>query len=206
MKTRWGVVWVTALSIAFGVVFGLLAAGVVLLVNSPPRGEAISLSPPPTPSPLIIHVTGAVTHPGVYTLPWGSRVSDAIDVAGGQLHDADDQSLNLAAFVQDGDRIWVPAKYQPQVPSPMDVPPTVQGNPGIQNPTAVPGRLISINTALMQELESLPGVGPVIAQNIITYRQEHGPFAKIEDIQDVSGIGPVKFERIKGLITLENWP
>ncbi len=211
MKTRWGNVWAIVLSIAFGVVFGLLAAGVVLLVTGPPLGEAISLSPPPTQSPLVVHVTGAVTHSGVYSLPRDTRIGDAIEAAGGILQDADVQSLNLAAFVQDGDRIWVPAKYQPQV-TPTNAPPTaVQRIPGTQNPpapTTVPvhERLININTASMLELESLPGVGPVIAQNTITYRQEHGPFTNIEAIQDVSGIGPVKFERIKDLITVESQP
>jgi competence protein ComEA len=180
---------------AIWVVFGLLIAAVILLVSSQPRGQAITLLPPPTPAPLVVHVTGAVAQPGVYQLTASSRVQDAIQAAGGLLPEADAQALNLAAFLQDGEQISIPA-VQPTLPA--SEPPSRAA----PLPTAQAGKLININTATQTELESLPGIGPALAQQIIAYRKVHGPFATIEDIIDVPGIGPKTFEKIKDLITV----
>ena len=197
MRTLW--------ALAFGVVFGLLAAGVLLLVARQPQGEAVLLLPPPTPLPLTVHVTGAVAHPGLCKLSPGSRIQDAIQAAGGFISAANDQALNLAALVQDGDLIRVPHQQADQ-----DAPATtgLSAKAGAEDyafPTADSG-LIDINTASLEELDRLPGIGPVTAQKIIDFREENGPFARIEAIQDVSGIGPAKFEQIKELISAEGAP
>lgn len=191
MKTGW--------AIAYGVMFGLLAAGLLYLVSSPPRGEAIRLSPPPTPAPILVHVAGSVAHPGIYALSSDSRVADALQAAGGYSHSADEQILNLVAFVEDGQRIWVPAKIESQ-PSSQDQSPAI-GSPQANSDQA--GELVNINTANQAELESLPEIGPAIALKIIDYRQVNGPFTSIDGIQAVSGIGPATFDRIKHLITVQ---
>ncbi len=191
MKNLW---WVLAIGIAAGV----LASGLVLLVSRPPRGESIILTPPPTTASLVVHISGAVADPGAYHLPAHSRVQDAVQSAGGFLPEADEQAVNLAAFLQDGEKLSIPTQAPTR---------TVTGNQPAAapaNPTAaanIPGGLVDINSASQSELESLPGIGPVIAGRIIAYRQDHGAFASIQDIQDVSGIGPATFARLQDLIT-----
>lgn len=187
--------------LAFGVLFGLLAAGMLLLVARQPEGETVRLSPPPTPLPLVVHVTGAVVRPGLFRLSPGSRVQDAITAAGGFAAQAEESGLNLAAQVQDGDLIRVLSKpvagAAPAGTAPAIQPPARSG--GIEASTA--GMLVDINTASAEELEELPGIGPVTAQKIVDYRAEHGSFATIAAIQDVPGIGPATFEKIQDLIT-----
>jgi competence protein ComEA len=181
--------------IAFGVLCGLLGAGLILLVARQPRGEAIRLLPPPTPAPLIVHVDGAVAQPGVYTLEAGSRVQDAIQVAGGLKPEANTASLNLAATLQDGSRVLVPTLPPP-------VTPDVSGGAPPSRFSASPSNPVNINTASQAELESLPAIGPSLAQKIIAYRQANGPFQSIEEIMEVSGIGQKTFDLIKDLITI----
>lgn len=162
------------------------------------------LSPPPTPLPLVVHVSGAVTQPGVYSMPIGSRVKDAIEAAGGLLPDANIQSLNLAAPLQDGELIWIPTiiKTNPTTSEPDKTP----GDDRSLIVTPTPTGLININTATLEELDTLPGIGPFKAQGIIDYRNDHGPFNSIEAIQDVDGIGPVTYEGLKELITVQAFP
>lgn len=195
MRAGWRAAW----QISFGILIGLLAAGVIALLASPPRGKAIPLSPPPSPQPLTVQLSGAVLRPGVYSLPPGSRLQDGIQAAGGLSPDADASTLNLAAPLQDGARVHVPALSS-----------TSTDNPATRSsslPETVPAEaLININTASLSELESLPGIGPTLAQRIIDYRQANGPFAAIEAIQDVPGIGLGKFEQIRGLISVGEAP
>ena len=189
MKYFWG--------IAFAVVCTLLGVGLILLVSSQPRGTSIRLSPPPTASPVTVHVAGAVNQPGVYKLPPGSRVEGAILAAGGAIPEADLSLINLAMVVEDGMQIWVPALIEEE--------PRVEEQE--RSPTYdAPEVLININTASQNELESLPRIGPVIAAEIIRYRQANGPFHRKEDIQEVKGIGPVTFEKISELITVGGSP
>lgn len=186
--------------IAFGVVCGFLGVGLLLLATNQPRGEPIRLSPPPTPAPIIVHVTGAVINPGVYSLPSGSRVKDAIEKSGGLLSDADTTLINLAMLLEDGEQVWVP--YHLDDVMGLDKPAVLEGEPAQGQQT----RKININTASQIELESLSGIGPVIAKAVIQYRLENGPFKDIEEIQEVSGIGPVTFEKIKPIITVKGPP
>ena len=191
MKSWWGIAW----PISLGILIGLVAAGLLLLIASPPRGEVIRLSPPPTAQPLVIDVRGAVSQPGVYALPPGSRLQDALQAAGGALPDADLGGLNLAAPLDDGAAIRVPLQGE------VINPPSRSG--GVTIPES-PGGLININTADQEELESLPGIGPVLAQQVIEYREANGPFPSIEAIENVPGIGPGIFEKIKDLITSDS--
>jgi competence protein ComEA len=127
-------------------------------------------------------------------------VQDAILAAGGLLPEAYSQTINLAAFVEDGARVLVP--YQPTA-----TPQAIVGRaPVTELLTPESSQLININTASQSELESLPQIGPVTAVKIIEYRETHGPFSTIDEIQNVSGIGPKTFEKIKDLITVEVTP
>jgi len=169
----------TFLYIALGVLIGLLAAGVIWLAASQPRGEAVTLLPSPTARSVTVYVSGAVATPGVYTLPEGSRVTNVIQSAGGFLPNAEQEGINLAAMLQDGQQLDIPVRSAE---------------------SHVSGGRININTATVEELDTLPGIGPTTAQNIFNYRLEHGPFQSIQDIQNVPGIGPVTYDAIKDLI------
>ena len=195
-------------AILIGVFFGLLSVGIVFLITRPPRGVSVQLRHPPSPSPFVVHITGAVFEPGLYSLAVGARVQDAIDAAGGNLPTADLDTINLAALIEDGQQIWVPTKNlpdpepQPNVPS-TDIP---KQNLEEQQPKQSELVLININTASIPELESLPGIGPDKAEKIVAYRSENGPFEELEEIENVSGVGPVTFEKIKSLICLSDQP
>ena len=180
--------------LAIGILSGLLGAAIVILYTSQPRGEAVVILPPPTPNPILVHVSGAVAHPNVYPLPPGCRVQEAIEEAGGLLPDAYTDSLNLATKLQDGDKVLVP--FQPNK-SP-DLPPEKEEKP-IEAEVRFP---LNINTATLEELDLLPGIGAVKSQAIIDYRETNGPFVAIEQIQNISGIGPATFEKIKDMITV----
>lgn len=183
--------------------FGLVALALVALIlfrTLRPQPEAIILSTPtplptpeatPTPRPLRVYVSGAVHQPDVYPLPPDSIVKDAIVAAGGATDDADLDRINLALPVADGQHVYVPRLGEE--------------NPPVQPPSRQPaaGGQVNINTADSAALDSLPGIGPALAQRIIDYRQEHGPFARLEDIMEVSGIGPGTFEKLRDLITTD---
>lgn len=199
MKTGWAIV--------FGVLCGFLGAGVILVSSSTPRGEPVKLLPPPTAPPSVIHVSGAVSQPGIYTLPADCRVQAALDAAGGPLPEANLSEINLAAFIQDGSQLWIPfrASNKPQIASQTSTWPPPE-NQYVEPVEPAQGERINLNTATQSELESLPGIGPVTAERIIAYREENGPFDSIEDIEDVPGIGPAKFDRVKDLITVGRYP
>jgi len=174
-----------------GLLMGIIATSVLRLLTAEPRGSQIILLPPPSPSPIRVHVTGAVVESGVYLLPPGSIIEDAIQAAGGSLPEADLSSINLAAPVLDGQQIYI--AFHQESSSTLDI-----SVSSISTPTVK----MNINTAKAPELEDLPGIGPSLAQEIIEYRQRNGPFSSIEDLLNVSGIGPAKLEQIKDLIVV----
>ena len=194
--------WTGAGLLVFGLLIGLLATGVILLVSNQPKGEPVHLLPRSTVPPLFVHVKGAVVNPGVYSLPPGSRVKDALTAAGGLSHEGEAASLNFADFLQDGQSLTIGSAAPTSAPN-LNLLPT-QATPN--EPNEKPHELIDINTASFGELDSLPGIGPDKAHKIITYRQENGPFATIESIQEVSGIGPVTYKNIKDLICVSTIP
>lgn len=180
------------LYMASGILLGLFLAAVVWIVARNPTGEAVVLRPVPTERPIVVHITGAVPRPGVYALPKGARVQDVISAAGGFLAEAEKTNINLAALVEDGEKL--------------DIPFIEGASPVLATPeesvVVTTTELVNINIASQSELESLPGIGPTTAAKIIEYREANGPFLSIEDIINVSGIGPGTYERIKDLITV----
>jgi competence protein ComEA len=171
----------TVLYILLGVLIGLLVAGVIWLATSGPRGEAVTLLPSPTSATLAIYVSGAVASPGLYYLPEGSRVGDAVDAAGGFILNAQVDQVNLASPLTDGQQVNIPS---------------LGGN------NTIPLGRVDINTATAEELDTLPGIGPTTAQAIVDYRQAFGSFQNIQDIQNVAGVGPATYDLIKDLITV----
>jgi competence protein ComEA len=188
----------TVLNVVIGILVGLFLAGGIWVVARAPRGESVLLRPAPTPEPLRVHVAGAVVRPGVYELDESSRVEDAVNAAGGFVIEADKNALNLAAHLEDGERLDIPfvAGFIPEEGEGFVV--ITEGTP---SPLAGE-ELVDINTASLDELDNLPGIGPTIAQRIIDYRTSNGPFATIDDIVNVPGIGSATFAEIQDLITV----
>ena len=180
-------------SVLLGIILGIAATSAILIIAAQPKGEPIFLSPPATPSPMKIYITGSVTHPGVYSMPVTSRVEELVQMAGGFTSDADETSVNLAALLIDGQKIVVPFK---QTESLTGMPNNTPGPTQVAYP-------ININTASTSELTILPGIGDLKAQSIIKYREQNGPFKSIEDLQNVSGIGAGIFSKLKGLIIVK---
>ncbi|MET7281619.1 ComEA family DNA-binding protein [Kribbella sp. NPDC005582] len=141
---------------------------------------------PPTtpPATLVVHVAGKVHRPGLVRAPTGSRVADALSLAGGPLRGVDLSSLNLARQLTDGEQIVVGLPAQPTGTATPD---------GAQPPTTP----LNLNTATAPQLDALPGVGPVLAQRIIDYRTQNGPFTTVDQLQEVPGVGPKKFDSLK---------
>ena len=190
-----------ALYVLLGVMAGFVLAGVLVFVSRAPAGNSIILAPAPTEAPIAVHVTGAVARPGLYEFPTGVRVQDAIDAAGGMLTEADSALLNLAELLEDGQQLDIPYKAGSQpvattttLQLPSSVTPTPTADPNVE--------LVNINTASLEELESLDGIGSATAQKIIDYRTENGPFVSIEDLINVSGIGPAVMDQIRPFITV----
>jgi len=183
LKSWWG--------IPYGILIGLLVAGVILLVARQPRGKPIQLLPPPTPMPIVVYINGAVQSPGIYTLTQGSRIVDAIQAAGGFAPNANTQEIELAAKLIDGQTIQV--MYNSTT---SDSPATINQT----SPTST-SQLININLSSQEELESLPGIGTVLAERIVKYRTNYGPFESIEDLLVIYGLTKDIFELIKNQIT-----
>lgn len=143
---------------------------------------------------LVVFVSGAVKQPGVFELPPGSRVEDAVKAAGGFGALADSQKLNLARLVADGEEIEVPRSQAEAVGIPGSV-----TAPGAGGET---GGTVRLNSATQGELESLPGIGPSLAGRILEYRSRHGAFKRIEDVQQVPGIGAGRFRQMRDRLSL----
>lgn len=150
---------------------------------------------------LLVHVAGAVKLPGVYTLPPGSRVFHAVEAAGGALPAAELSGLNLAAQVSDGVQILVPTKGQAAGMGGAAGSGSGAGMGGA-GPTARTAALINLNTASATDFDTLPGVGPVLAQRIVAWRTDHGPFASVDALDAVSGIGAKLLAGIRDLVTV----
>ena len=160
--------------------------------GGPPAAEAApAASPSATSAPILVDVAGWVRRPGVYEFASGERVVDAIRAAGGARPGAQLESLNLAAPLADGTQVLVPRQGEA-------APAAVPGSAG----SSAAGGLVNVNTATAAELEALPGVGEVIAQAIVDYRTQNGPFATVDELLDVSGIGDATLANIRDLVTV----
>jgi competence protein ComEA len=139
------------------------------------------------PTVLVVDVAGAVRRPGLYRLPKGARIADAIARAGGMNRHASAASVNLAAPLADGEQVLVPS-----------------GVAGVAAPSSggapSPSAPVDLNSATVEQLDALPGIGPVTAQKIVDYRTAHGPFISVDDLDAIPGIGPARIDNLRGLV------
>ena len=185
--------------LVFVIVALMIVGGGILLLSSRPEPVEITIHPPVptatpeptvTPGPITVYVTGAVEEPEtLVTLPHNSRVNDALEAVGGVTDEADMSRVNLAGIVRDGDQIHVPSITSESADNPL--------------PTRSGGDLVYINSATLEELQELPGLGPTLAERIIEYREANGPFFSLDDLNEVSGIGPALLEEIADLISFD---
>jgi competence protein ComEA len=158
----------------------LLGAGAASEPEAAVVAEAIRAEPAP---PVVVHVVGAVRRPGLYRLSRGKRVADAVARAGGAAEDAELGLINLAAPVADGQQVVVPARAAD----------------GVAAPEAAGGR-VSLSNATLEQLDELPGVGPVTAQKIVDYREQHGAFGSVRELDAIPGIGPARIAQLEDLV------
>ncbi|MFO7540319.1 MAG: helix-hairpin-helix domain-containing protein [Chloroflexota bacterium] len=198
------------LQMAVGLMAGIIVGVGGLALTNQTRPAAIVIEPAaptplptltPTPGPIMVYINGEVVQPNLYELSAAARVVDLIEIAGGFTAQAQQDVVNLALPLSDGMQIYVPALNEPGVAQP----PVVSG-PNLAEGTGggmvAAAERVNINQADEQELQLLPGVGPAMAQRIIEYRESSGPFTSIEEITNVSGIGPTRLEQLRDLITV----
>ncbi len=196
--------------------YWLLRSPATPVENTLPHATTTSVRPPSTSvtepevsTPIVVYVTGAVTVPGVYELPVAARVQQAVVAAGGMTADADADKVNLAGFLGDGDRIYIP---RVGVPVPAVITPAGgsggaagsngPGGAALPSPTSSRSGPLDLNQATLEQLDQLPGIGPSTAAAIVAHRDAHGPFATVDELLDVRGIGPAKLEAIRSLISV----
>ena len=175
------------------------------IVISPPEPTPL---PPPTSTlaPIHVFIHGAVKAPDVYLIAAGSIVEQAIESAGGFTADADVDAINQALPLGDGAEIYIPTLAESAAGVSRGAPyqgVTQQKDGSAAGSGTAGSALININTASLEQLDTLPGIGPATALKIVTHREERGPFQTIEALMDVSGIGPAKFSQIESLITVQ---
>lgn len=172
--------------------------------------------PPPAPVVLVVHVAGRVKKPGVYELKPGSRIDDALKSAGGALPNADLESINRAEKLEDGQQIFVAVKGQIKPPAVSVVrggtsskakassakSESGKGKSGPQKLSAPGQGTVNINSAGLDDLQRLPGIGPAYAQRIIDYRTQNGRFQSVDELDEVKGIGPKKLEKLRPFVAL----
>jgi competence protein ComEA len=170
----------------------LVLAGKLLAGGSAHRARAFPLpraAPPAPPPQLVVDVAGAVRRPGLYRLPQGSRIADALARAGGATAKAAVEGVNLAAPLVDGEQVVVPLR---------------SAGGGVAAPTGsstgASSGPVSLSAATVEQLDDLPGIGPVTAQKIVDYRTQHGAFHSVEELDAISGIGPAKLDQLEGLV------
>ena len=150
-------------------------------------GSAPAAASAPAQAPVVVHVVGAVRRAGLYRLPQGSRIADAIRRAAGATRRADLSLVNLAAPLADGMQVVVPARVR-------------AGLAGAAGEAAAQSGPVHLNTATLEQLDALPGVGPVTAQKILDFRQEHGAFSSVDELDAIPGIGPARLETLREVV------
>jgi competence protein ComEA len=179
-----------ALAAAALLLVALLLAGRLLLhagtPSTAPPPVVLPTAAPTAPELLVIDVVGAVRRPGLLRLAKGSRIADAVARAGGATRRADLAQVNLAAPIADGEQVMVPARGG-------------GGSAGTGATTASTGP-VHLSTATPDQLDALPGIGPVTAQKILDYRTEHGAFSSVDELDAIPGIGPARIDELRGLV------
>jgi competence protein ComEA len=182
-----------ALVVAGALALVLVLAGKLLAGGGAAHRAArfpIARAAPPAPPPLlVVDVAGAVRRPGLYRLPQGSRIADAVARAGGSTGKASLEAVNLAAPLADGEQVVVPTR----IPGRAAVAPAGASSASTSGP-------VSLSTATIEQLDALPGIGPVTAQKIVDYRTQHGAFHTVDELDAISGIGPAKLDQLQGLV------
>ena len=145
-------------------------------------------------SALVVQVVGAVRRPGLYRLPGGARIADAVARAGGATRRADTELINLAAPLADGTQVVVPRKMAPGAAA------AGAAGTAATDASGQPQGPVHLNTATLADLDALPGIGPVTAQRILDYRQKHGAFSSVDDLDAVPGIGPARMAQLRDLV------
>ena len=195
----WTATLVAALMAALGLGGGLLlrqpAEPAPIVIQPPPATVTPTPLPTATAAPVVVFVSGAVNSPGVYTLPQGARVADALRAAGGLTADAHPYAVNQAARLHDGDQVHIPT--QGEAPSTPAAGITGAGSTDNDSPGA--GELLDLNTASQAALEGLPGIGPAKARDIIAHR----PYTSVDDLLRVPGFGPATLERLRPHVRVE---
>ncbi len=198
------------LLILYGLLMGLLIAGAILLISQPRQGQPISLSPAPLPTPTAplkptgtkipyqAQICGEVNHPGIVDFTEELRLGDLVDAAGGLTSKADFDRINLAALVRDGDYFYIPAVDE-------EIPDTASNAPGnlpisLSTDYNYP---LDLNEVTQEALESIPGIGPSKAADILNYKAVIGRFSSLEELLNVSGIGTATLESLKDYLYVE---
>ncbi|HKD32040.1 MAG TPA: helix-hairpin-helix domain-containing protein [Gaiellaceae bacterium] len=170
----------------------LLPAGTTTPAAPLPASPGLGASAAAAPhARVVVDVVGAVRQPGLYRLEQGSRIADAIARAGGATPKAELAQVNLAAPLADGEQVVVPKRGAPGAV------PSASGSP---SGTATPAAPVQLSTATLEQLDSLPGVGPATAQKILDYRTKHGAFSSVDELDAVPGIGPKRLEQLRDLV------
>ncbi|MGH3064208.1 MAG: helix-hairpin-helix domain-containing protein [Gaiellaceae bacterium] len=165
-----------------------VGSGTATVERPPPEAGEVEAAATPR---LVVHVVGAVRRPGLYRLVHGARIADAVRRAGGATRRADLSLVNLAAQVSDGSQVVVPRRQVVEAGSATEA--GESGAGGAAGP-------VHLNTATLDELDALPGVGPVTAQKILDYREQHGAFSSVDDLDAIPGIGPARLEQLRELV------
>lgn len=205
--------------IAVGVLAVLVTVFTLMRDRTPPVASAnlpsvqmVSSATPTQPAadgPVVVSVVGLVHKPGLVTLISGARIADALEAAGGALDGADLVGLNMARRIVDGEQIIVGITGAPGAPSPMGssvtsntvaAPAQSGGGPAGAKGTAPSGAAVDLNAATAEDLDALPGVGPVTAAAIIAWREAHGRFGSVDQLGEVDGIGPARLEKLRNLV------
>jgi len=208
-SSRWRVgigaaVVLLVVGVGVAVVAGLLApgGGVTPVTGPSPSPGVLVTSAPSTPAAaLVVHVLGRVRKPGVYELPGGSRVIDAIGAAGGFAADADQSGLNLAQELADGTQVIVPTPGETAVGAGPSGGAAAGAGSGAGGAASAAGGKVDLNTATLEQLETLPRIGPSLAQRILDWRTQNGRFASVDDLKNVSGIGDKTFAGLESAVT-----
>jgi competence protein ComEA len=165
-----------------------VGSGTATVDRPPPQAGEIEAAAPPR---LVVHVVGAVRRPGLYRLVHGARIADAVRRAGGATRRADLSLVNLAAQVSDGSQVVVPRREVVESGAASEAGESSVGGAGGQ---------VHLNTATLEDLDALPGVGPVTAQKILDFREQHGAFSSVDDLDAIPGIGPARLEQLRELV------
>jgi competence protein ComEA len=194
---NWG--WIAAAVVAVVVAFRVLSGGgsdsAAVTVEPPAAARPGGASAPATPPELLVHVAGEVRRPGVYRVPRGGRVHDAVQLAGGLTARAEQAGVNLVARVSDGQQVIVPRR---------GAAPPAGGGPAGGAPTSggsASGAKVSLGSATLEQLDAIDGIGPTLAKRILEYRDGHGGFRSVDELRQVDGIGEKRFQSLREAVT-----